>query len=144
MSALIGRQTRALTGLSNDFAASLSDQDLGRSLPGRSNTIGAQFWCVVGGRESYLKALQAGQWEGFACSLTNEETHTGEVLTDALMTTRESWLQLDLSDLDEYQQGMMLRLNEHEAQHQGQLIRFAYNIGLDIPDSWKEHWALTD
>ena len=144
MSSLILRQTQTLTGLSNDFVTALTDEDLARSLPGRSNTIGSQFWCVVGGRESYLKALEAGQWEGFACSLSDEETHTSATLADALEETRSRWLELDPAGLSEFQVGMTLRLNEHEAQHQGQLIRFAYNLGITLPDSWKEHWALTD
>ena len=144
MTSLIFRQTKTLTGLTNDFARDIDDEDLGRSLPGRSNTIGSQFWCVVGGRESYLKALEAGQWEGFACSLSDADTHTSTTLTDALDKTRAQWLHLDPADLGDYQLGMALRLNEHEAQHQGQLIRFAYNLGISLPDSWKEHWALVD
>lgn len=54
----------------NSLAANLSSDGL-KSHNGAapSNAIGAQFWCVVGARESYARAFQAGAWQGFACSL---------------------------------------------------------------------------
>ena len=35
----------------------------------KSKSLGEHLWCVVGARESYTKALEAGSWQGFACSL---------------------------------------------------------------------------
>ncbi len=144
MSEIVMRQTKTLTTLTDDLARSLSADELRLELPGRSNTIGSQFWCVVGGRESYLEALRAGKWQGFACSLNDAETHSPEVLVERLAATRADWDRLEPESLTEYQTGMVLRLNEHEAQHQGQLIRFAYSLGIAIPENWKAHWALTD
>jgi hypothetical protein len=44
--------------------------------------------------------------------------------------------------LTEAQQRLVLDLLEHEAQHHGQLIRYLYGLGLQIPASWKERYAL--
>jgi hypothetical protein len=38
--------------------------------------------------------------------------------------------------------GLVLDLLLHETQHQGQLIRYVYGIGLDFPDSWRDRWNL--
>jgi hypothetical protein len=35
-----------------------------------------------------------------------------------------------------------LKLVEHEAHHQGQLINFIYAFDLPIPKSWEEKWHL--
>ena len=53
-----------------DLVDSLAGGALTSRLGGlRSNTIGAQLWCVVGARESYSRAIVAGAWSGFSCSL---------------------------------------------------------------------------
>ncbi|MBV7333222.1 hypothetical protein KFU94_34315 [Chloroflexi bacterium TSY] len=36
-----------------------------------------------------------------------------------------------------------MRLVEHEAHHQGQLINFIYAHDLPIPFSWVDKWALS-
>lgn len=33
---------------------------------------------------------------------------------------------------------------EHEAAHQGQLIRYLYGLRLAIPESWRKRYALSD
>ncbi len=33
---------------------------------------------------------------------------------------------------------------EHEAMHQGQLIRFGYALDLAFPESWAKHWSLAE
>ena len=38
--------------------------------------------------------------------------------------------------------GLILDLLEHEAAHQGQLIRYLYGLRLPIPASWKARYAL--
>lgn len=90
-------------GLYRDLIASIGEPTIGSrlgELP--SNTVGAQLWCVVGARESYSRAIEAGRWAGFAIDLL-----------------------------------------EHEAAHQGQLIRYLYALKLTIPPSWKARYALT-
>ena len=52
--------------LYEDLIEFLSEDALAEKLPGLpSNELGQQLWCVVGARNSYLKALKAGEWKGF-------------------------------------------------------------------------------
>jgi len=37
---------------------------------------------------------------------------------------------------------LLLDLFEHETQHQGQMIRYVYGLGLHFPKSWIDRWAL--
>ena len=48
------------------------------------------------------------------------------------------------ADFSEMQLGLALDLLEHEAAHQGQLIRYLYGLRLPIPESWRSRYALTD
>jgi hypothetical protein len=108
----------------------------------RSNTVGAQLWCVVGARESYSRAIEAGAWSGFSCSLDDAADpakvraaldRSGEAVQAALV---------GLDAADETRWGLALDLLEHEAAHQGQLIRYLYGLDLPIPASWTRRYAL--
>lgn len=127
----------------DDLVSSLNDAHLSsklRDLP--SNEIGQQLWCVVGARESYLKALREGQWQGFSCSL--KETKSQQEVLSAFKRSRahfEEWFAVE-STLSETQQDLLFSLIEHEAQHQGQLIRYLYGIKAVIPPSWKQRYHL--
>jgi|APTNR8051073442_1049403.scaffolds.fasta_scaffold37538_2 hypothetical protein len=131
--------------LYRDFAESLDEPTLGEKLPGLpSNTIGLQLWCVVGARESYARAIGAGSWAGFACSLASpmEKSPVAEALGRSANEVR---LVLDgIEGFSETQQGLILDLLEHEAAHQGQLIRYLYGLRLAIPESWRARYALSD
>lgn len=107
--------------------------------PGRSNTIGQQLWCVIGGRESAVRAIEAGGWAGFDCSLT--DTSSKEKVVEALSASATALLQA-LSDDGSLADRMALFVFEHEAMHQGQLIRFVYSLDLEFPKSWADHWHL--
>lgn len=107
-----------------------------------SNTIGAQLWCVVGARESYSRAIKAGEWSGFTCSLVDPGSKT-EV--QAALGRSEADVSEALADValrTDAASGLILDLLEHEAAHQGQLIRYLYGLKLPIPPSWKERYAL--
>ena len=52
--------------LANSINANLVDQELPVE---KSKSLKVHFWCVVGARESYTKALEEGAWAGFSCSL---------------------------------------------------------------------------
>ncbi len=49
-----------LMAMWDDLVAALPPEALATRLPIRSNPIGAQLWCIVGGRESYARALREG------------------------------------------------------------------------------------
>lgn len=128
-----------------DLASSLDTIQLGAKLNDLpSNKIGLQFWCVVGARESYLNALREGQWKGFSCSLNGEQTTNPKEILATLKQSRiqfEDWMNT-VSKMSEAQQDLLFSLIEHEAQHQGQLIRYLYGLKIPIPPSWKQRYHL--
>lgn len=126
-----------------DLLGALPEASLAASLPVPSNRIGAQLWCVVGARESYARAIEAGEWTGFSCSLTAEGTQRTDAVLAALRSSAEAVrAALDGVEWAERREALLLDLLEHEAQHQGQLIRYLYGLGHDFPESWKQRWAL--
>ena len=131
--------------LYDDFVATLDEVALGERLPGLpSNAIGLQLWCVVGARESYTRAIRTGGWAGFSCSLADPLAK--EPVVAALQ--RSAAAARDVFPLIEgfspEQQGFLLDWLEHEAAHQGQLIRYLYGLRMTIPESWRKRYALTD
>ncbi len=130
--------------LYRDLSEGFDDATLHLSLPGiPCNTIGQQLWCVVGARESYARAIRNGAWAGFACSLqTIKQAKMSAALASSAAAVIESLATLPPGDWDEARSGLVLDLMEHEASHQGQLIRYLYGLGLTIPPSWKTRYAL--
>lgn len=130
-------------GLYRDLLGSLDAGTLTLGLPGiPSNSIGAQLWCVVGARESYARAIAAGAWAGFTCSL--DEPGDPERVAAALESSAVAVASVlpTHGQLTDPQQRLVLDLLEHEAQHHGQLIRYLYALRLPIPTSWKDRYAL--
>ncbi|TMW70919.1 hypothetical protein [Alteribacter natronophilus] len=106
-----------------------------------SNTIGEQAYCLLGARESYLKALIAGQWDGFECSLT--DSNDKSLLTGKLKETYanvEGFLQDNSSG--KINTDLLFDLLEHEVQHHGQLIRFGYANKIEFPKSWNKRYTV--
>jgi hypothetical protein len=106
-----------------------------------SNTIGEQAYCIIGARESYLKALKIGQWDGFECSLVDNNNKT--LIINKLEETHtniEGFLQ-DMS-IGEINSNLLFDLLEHEVQHHGQLIRYAYANKLEFPKSWNIRYTV--
>ena len=118
---------------------------LATKLPGiRSNAVGEQLWCVVGARESFARAIEAGEWSGFSCSLTATETREREAVLAALSQSADGVLAAigDLDPQDDDRCRFALQLLEHETAHHGQLIRYLYGLELPIPARWKARYAL--
>lgn len=144
--ALTERVSRSLR-LSSDLAAALDSPALGcRNGTSKSNTIGQQFWCVIGARESYAKAILQSNWQGFACSLTKDDVHDVTAIRAALERSRELVLasieQVGAAGWNEKQIGYILDIIEHEAQHHGQLIRFYYSNKIEFPRSLSARYSL--
>jgi len=131
--------------LYDDLAREVPESSLALKLPGiASNALGSQLWCVVGARESFAGAIRSGAWPGFSCSLTAAETREREAVAAALSRSAEHVLAAidDVDTGDDDRVRFVLRLLEHEAAHQGQLIRYLYGLQLPIPARWKERYAL--
>ncbi len=129
--------------LYRDLIDSIDEGALDSKLPDLpSNTVGLQLWCVVGARESFALAIQANEWSGFSCSL-DSVTEKAPV-ADALRRSAEGVSEVlgTVDSFTEVQNRLIVDLLEHEAAHQGQLIRYLYGLRLAIPDSWKARYAL--
>lgn len=110
----------------------------------RSNSIGLQFWCVAGARESYVRAFAASAWQGFSCSLSRTDLEKTESISTALRSSRLELLAL-IEDLEEstIRASILFDLLEHEVQHHGQLIRFFYANGIDFPGEFARRYSLS-
>ncbi len=141
MKILIDRLHKAFI-LTNDLAQSLPIDAFKlklKDLP--SNTIGQQFWCVIGARESYLKAIANEGWAGFSCSL-NDTTLKDDILKCLRKSADDCMDFLNADELNEIQIELLITLLEHEIQHHGQLIRYVYGNKLSFPKSWNERYTV--
>lgn len=127
--------------LTHDLVLHLEEISLNLDLPNLpSNRIAGQLWCIAGARESYLKAIEAGSWQGFSCSLTTPRVKQS-VLT-ALEASQKKMNEIDFTSLTDGQIEFAFNLLEHEVQHHGQLIRFVYGNGLTFPQSWNKRYTV--
>lgn len=132
-------------GLYDDLIETLKDDQLKLDLAGLpSNTIGEQLWCVIGARQSYLKAILAGSWQGFSCGLDWKSTENRTAVRDELSSSKQSFLAAveSMTSMSPPQQSLMFDLIEHEAQHHGQLVRYLYGQKLPLPTTWKKRYNL--
>jgi hypothetical protein len=122
-----------------DLAEELTEDILKQSIPvPKHKTLKDHYWCIVGARESYTNALEAGLWSGFDCSL--QTINTTEVIeklsaSAAAFEKTVNSIQDWTSDRDD----LLTSLLEHEAMHEGQMIRHMYALNHPLPESWR--WA---
>lgn len=108
-----------------------------------SNTIGGQFWCVVGARESYARAIAAGKWSGFSCSLGSNDTKRRDKVRAALERSRTEVLDtIARHEPTDDRVAIAIDVLEHEALHQGQLIRYFYANRIAFPEGFAQKYAL--
>ena len=133
----------AVMAAHRDLADNLPDGALSRDLGSHSNSIGSQIWCIVGARESFSRAIEQGAWDGFQCSLGADDIHDRESILAGLdRAGRQVVETLASVEWTEDRDDLLLTLLDHEYQHQGQLIRYAYALPIPFPPSWKERWGL--
>jgi hypothetical protein len=133
-----------------DFLDLIDGEDLDKKLPFKeSQSLGYQFWCMVGAQESNIPLIAKGKWEGFSCSLDKVKNATKEdVIKHMKQADKELYKALDEIDLlkhfEDKSTPLMnyMVLVEHESHHQGQIINFIYAHDLPIPKSWESKWAL--
>jgi hypothetical protein len=143
MSLLLTRIATTLS-LTNSLADGLSPDALqSRNGTAPSNTIGGQFWCIVGARESYARAFDLGTWQGFSCSL--KDVSSPDAVLAALAVSKsqiEDRIEMVPPMIDDARMAILMDLLEHEAQHHGQLIRFFYANSLPFPADFARRYAL--
>ena len=143
LAALLRRRHAVANGLYLDLLDTLTPELLRARLPGvRSSPVSNHFWCVVGARESYVRAGRAGSWQGFTCSLDDDEDPVAvRAALERTAADVTAWLgEIGLDDDAAWD--VAVRLLEHETQHHGQLIRYFYAIPLRVPSSWAERYVL--
>ncbi|WES65645.1 hypothetical protein P0L94_06130 [Microbacter sp. GSS18] len=147
MNDILRRRFARANELYLDLVDALGPDGLASRLPGLpSDTAGHQLWCVLGARESYVRAARAGRWEGFTSPVTAAETTDAGALRAAFEATAsdvDAWV-AGLPADDEESLTYALALLEHETQHHGQLIRYLYALGVDRPASWQRQYALDE
>ncbi len=122
-----------------DLADTLTDELLNETVDvPKHKTLAQHLWCVIGARESYARAIEQGEWDGFACSLTSYSP------SDFAHKLRESAQRVqtvlaDVGDWSEVRLELLATLAEHEVMHEGQIIRHVYALEQALPDSWA--WA---
>ncbi len=126
--------------LTLDLLNHVSEEALVQKLPNLpSNLIGEQLWCIVGARESYLKAIKNNGWNGFSCSLKDVKSKSS--IKQSLIESGDAvMLFLNKYFIKEEQLDFIYLLLEHEIQHHGQLIRYIYGNKLTFPESWRQRY----
>lgn len=139
---LLNKKIKRAFALTQDLVEYLEEAKLQAKLPGLpSNEIGEQLWCMVGARESYLKAIKHNGWVKFSCSL--KDTQSKKDVVNAILTSAKDVLSfIDEVELNETQTEFLHELLEHEIMHHGQLIRYMYGNKLGFPKSWSERYTV--
>ena len=148
--AILWKEWQKIRQLTYDYLDVLDTAHLSLRLPfPESQTLGTQFWCMVGAHESYLKKVRVGEWQGFASSLSDFDEITPDLIK-AQMQTSDAEMQDLLSKQDFHQPlqngqsayEVVMQMIKHEMHHHGQLINFMFCHHLEIPASWEREWAL--
>lgn len=123
----------------NDLIEQTSDDELQEKLDvEKHKSLVEHLWCIVGARESYAKAISAGKWEGFACSLTSfSQSDFQDALSKSARDVVTAIRSID--DWTDEREELLVMLSEHEVMHEGQIIRHMYGVGKSAPPSLK--WA---
>ena len=144
-----------IRGRTYDLLEILTEADLDKKLPfATSQSIGNQFYCMLGTQESWGPLLTNGKMAGWSCTLNDVPLAEIDSYLDQYnqrLRAADDALLATLASVDWNKQfadastplAHYLRLVEHEAHHHGQLINFIYALDLPIPHSWADQWALT-
>lgn len=143
MSKQLTKHINVMLRMYEQLAESLPPDSYGMKLPNiRSNTVGQQLWCVIGGRETWSKAIETGEWPGFSSTLTKQQTSNAEAIKMKLASGAELVRSTLPEELDETQEDFALGLLEHESGHTGQLLRYLFALDVEIPRLWVKYFAL--
>lgn len=139
MREVIERNLRARFAAYADLIATVDEAMLTAKLDvPKHKSLNEHLWCVVGARESYARALAAGQWEGFRCSMG---AYSCDDFCNKLNDSAESVMKAiaSVTEWTPQREQLLAMLSEHEVMHEGQIIRHVYGTGGVLPKSWV--WA---
>lgn len=143
-------QWQEIRRLTYAYLALLEREQLALTLPfPASQSIGYQFWCMVGAHEYYLNQLeQSGEHEFHSSlddfpevtpALIQQQLQAGDARLTHWLQSHDPFMQL-ANGQSAYQ--LVFQMIKHEMHHHGQLINFLFCHRLPIPQSWQEEWAL--
>ncbi len=123
----------------SELVAEIETTDFGASIDvPKSKTIKEHLWCIVGARESYAKAIEAGEWRGFSCSMSSfDRADFIAALADSAHAVHG--VVARVTDWTPSRDDLLALLSEHEVMHEGQIIRHMYALRRTLPQSWR--WA---
>jgi hypothetical protein len=130
---------KARFGAYEDLIGDVAEADLALTVDVPAHkSLADHLWCVVGSRESYVRALAAGKWAGFDCSMS--AFRRGDFEAALARTAREAATAVEgVTDWTPARDDLLVSLHEHEVMHEGQIIRHMLALGRTLPTSWR--WA---
>ncbi len=126
---------RKRIGFYADLAERIDDETINAALDvPRHRTLGLHLWCIVGARESFAKAIDAGEMSGWSSSVKNfnraefrsKLAASGTTLLDAIHAVREWTPERDR---------LLAEVAEHEVMHEGQIVRLMFALEKELPES---------
>lgn len=105
----------------------------------RSRSLGLHLWCIVGTRESYAKAIAAGEMRGWESSVKKLEQ---DEFVRKLASSSAALLEAirAVSDWTPERDKLLAEVAEHEVMHEGQIIRLMFGLEKPLPSSCA--WAV--
>ena len=123
----------------NDLIRHIDEDTLAERLDvPRDRSVREHLWCIVGSRESYAGAIAADAPLDWQCSMTGFELQDFATALDASARTFLD-AAASVASWSDQQADLLARIVEHEAMHEGQIIRHLWGLQKTVPDSC--YWA---
>jgi hypothetical protein len=119
-----------------ELASIIDDALLNRNIEvPKHKSLAEHFWCIVGARESYARAIEHGSWTGFNCSMKSfSAVDFAEKLEESRSAVEVAIR--NVSDWTDERSTLLVTLAEHEVMHEGQITRHMYALEQELPSSW--------
>lgn len=123
----------------NDLIRHIDENTLtdGLGVP-HDKTVREHLWCIVGTRESFTQAIADDAPLDWKCSMTRFDR---DDFAAALAASSKAFLAAVTSVVQwsDHQADLLARTVEHEAMHEGQIIRQVWGLEKTLPESC--YWA---
>ena len=119
----------------NDLMQHIDDNTLGDRLGvPRDKNVRENLWCIVGTRESFAQAIAADSPLDWKCSM--QQFDRADFIA-ALAESAASFLEsvASVAAWSDHQADLLARIVEHEAMHEGQIIRQVWGLEKTLPES---------
>ena len=119
----------------NDLIAHIDAETLEATLDiPRAKSVRDHLWCIVGTRQSYAEVIRTDSTLNWSCSVSQ---HTRADYMRELKSSGQAFLDA-VSAVDEWTERRLEALatmTEHEAMHEGQIIRQVWGLAKTLPES---------